>query len=191
MKLRTIALASATVLMVAATTSCKSKKKAVVEPPKGEVEMILPCAEFKSDGKYFRAYSFGESSDANVAKQKALSNARSELAAQISTTMKIVGDNYVKSSEFNNVEEVLERFEQNSRTVVNERINGAVAVCDKLTQVTSSGRYKYYVALELSGEDMVDRYYKTLTNDQTLKVDYNYEKFKKTFEEEMAKMENR
>ncbi len=159
--------------------------------PKGEVEIILPCSEFKSDKKHFRSYSFGESTDANVAKKKALSNAREELAAQISSTMKVVGDNYVKSSEFNNVEEVLERFEQNSRTVINERLSGIKPVCDKLMMVTATQKYKYYVALELSGDDLVDDYYKTLSNDQSLRIDYNYEKFKQTFNEEMEKMENR
>ena len=159
--------------------------------PKGEVEIVLPCSEFKSDKKYFRSYSFGESTDANVAKKKALSNAREELAAQISSTMKVVGDNYVKSSEFNNVEEVLERFEQNSRTVINERLSGIKPGCDKLVMVTATQKYKYYVALELSGDDLVDDYYKTLSNDQSLRIDYNYEKFKQTFNEEMEKMENR
>jgi hypothetical protein len=168
--------------------ACKSKKE--IPTPKGEVEIVLPCSQFKSDKNYFRSYSFGESTDANVAKKKALSNAREELAGQISSTMKVVGDNYVKSSEFNNVEEVLERFEQNSRTVINERLSGIKPVCDKLMQVTATGKYKYYVALELSGEDLVDDYYKTLSNDQSLKIDYNYEKFKQTFDAEMAKMEN-
>ena len=46
-------------------------------------------------------------------RKRAISNARSELAGMISTTMKVVGDNYVKSMEVNNVEEVLERFEEN------------------------------------------------------------------------------
>ncbi len=171
-----------------AGVSCKSKKE--IPTPKGEVEIVLPCSEYKSDKKYFRAYSFGESTDQNVAMKKARSNAREELAAQISSTMKVVGDNYVKSSEFNNVEEVLERFEQNSRTVINERLSGIKPVCDKLMQVTATGKFKYYVALELSGDDLVDDYYKTLSNDQSLKIDYNYEKFKQTFNEEMAKMEN-
>ena len=126
-----------------------------------------------------------------MAKKKALSNAKAELAGQISTTMKVVGDNYVKSSEFNNTEELLERFEENARTVINERLSGIKPICDRLTQVTATGKYKYYVALELSGEDLVDDYYKSLSNDQSLKIDYNYEKFKQTFEEEMAKLENR
>ncbi|MCT4624608.1 MAG: hypothetical protein N4A46_13385 [Schleiferiaceae bacterium] len=184
-------LHSAAILSIAVIglTSCKGKKKAI-DPPKGEVEIVLPCSEFKSDGDYFRAYSFGESSDPNVAKKKALSNAKGELAGQISTTMKVVGDNYVKSSEFNNKEELLERFEENTRTVINEKLNGIKPICDRLTQTTATGKYKYYIALELSGDQMVSDYYNSLTKNESIKIDYNYEKFKKTFEEEMRKMEN-
>ena len=179
------------ILAIAAVsfTSCKGKKK-VIEPPKGEIEVVLPCSEFKSDSEYFRAYSFGESSDPNVAKKKALSNAKAELAGQISTTMKVVGDNYVKSSEYNNKEELLERFEENARTVINEKLSGIKPICDRLTQVTSTGKYKYYIALELSGDQLVSDYYNSLTKTESLKIDYNYEKFKKTFEEEMNKLEN-
>ena len=184
-------LHSAAILSIAVIglTACKGKKK-TIEPPKGEVEIILPCSEFKSDGEFFRAYSFGESTDANVAKKKASSNAKAELAGQISTTMKVVGDNYVKSSEFNNKEEVLERFEENARTVISEKLNGIKPICDRLTQTTSTGKYKYYIALELSGDEMVSDYYNSLTKNESIKVDYNYEKFKKTFDEEMNKLEN-
>ena len=174
---------------VSVTPACKSKKKAI-DPPKGEVEVVLPCSQYKSDGQYFRAYSFGESQDMNVAKKKALSNAKSELAGQISTTMKVVGDNYVKSSEINNKEEVLERFEENARTLINQKLNGIKPICDRVMQVSATGKYKYYIALELSGEEMVKDYYNSLTRSESILIDYNYEKFKKTFDEEMAKMEN-
>ena len=179
-----IALISAVVF-----TSCGNKKE-VIEAPSGEVEIVLPCSDLKSDNDYFRAYSFGESSDANVAKKKALSNAKAELAGQISTVMKVVGDNYVKSSEFNNKEELLERFEENARTIINEKLNGIKPICDRLMQVTATNKYKYYIALELSGDELVDEYYQSLTKNESLKIDYNYEKFKETFEEEMKKLEN-
>jgi len=188
-KFLTPTLAIALLATLSFSTACKSKKKAI-PPPKGEVEVILPCSEYKTDGEYFRAYSFGESQDMNVAKKKALSNAKSELAGMIQTTMKVVGDNYVKSSEVNNKEEVLERFEENARTLINEKLNGVKPICDRVMQVSATGKYKYYIALELSGDELVQDYYNSLTKSESILVDYNYEKFKKTFDEEMAKMEN-
>ena len=132
--------------------SCGPKTKA----PKGEIELVLPCSEFKSDRRTFRVYSYGESADAMVAKKKARSNAMSELAGMISTTMKVVGDNYVKSIEVNNVEEVLERFEENGRTVINQELSGAVTVCDRLMEVAKTDKFKYYIALELDGDKIVN-----------------------------------
>jgi hypothetical protein len=171
------------------TTSCKGKKKGI-KAPAGEVEIVLPCSDYKSDSKYFRAYSFGESEDMNVAKRKAISNAKTELAGMISTTMKVVGDNYVKSSEINNKEEVMERFEENARTLINQKLNGVKPVCDRVMQVSATGKYKYYIALELSGDELVKDYYNSLTKNESILIDYNYEKFKKTFDEEMEKLEN-
>ncbi|MEY2962843.1 MAG: hypothetical protein RL754_104 [Bacteroidota bacterium] len=181
MKARVLFSAVATAALL--LTSCGSKTKT----PKGEVEMVLPCSEFKSDKKTFRTYSYGESADMNVAKKKALSNAKTELAGMVMSTMKVVSDNYVKSAELNNREEVIERFEELSRTVVDQRLSGVVVVCDRVTQVTASGNYRYYIALELDGEKIVKDYYKGLQKNDKIMIDYNYEKFKAQFEEEMAK----
>lgn len=189
-KFLTPVLVFAMIATATLSTSCKGKKKGI-KAPDGEVEVILPCSDYKSNDKFFRAYSFGESEDMNVAKRKALSNAKTELAGMISTTMKVVGDNYVKSVEVNNKEEVLERFEENARTVINQKLNGVKPVCDRVMRVAATGKYKYYIALELSGEDLVKDYYNSLTRTESILVDYNYEKFKKTFEEEMRNFENK
>ena len=175
----------AAIFTIVMLISCGGSKE--VTEPKGETEIILPCSEHKSDKNTFRVYSFGESLDQAVAKKKALSNARTDLAGMISTTMKAVGDNYVKSTEVNNVEEVLELFEENARTVINQQLSGAKSICDRM-MVTQSGKYKYYIALELSGDNIVKDYYKSLSKNDKIMVDYNYEKFKETFEKEMENM---
>jgi hypothetical protein len=180
MKTRVLFLALATAGMM--LTGCGSKTKT----PKGETELVLPCSEFKSDRKTFRVYSFGESADMNVAKKKALSNAKTELAGMVSSTMKVVADNYVKSMEVNNVEEVLERFEENSRTVIDQRLSGVVVACDRVTKVAATNKFKYYIAIELDGDKIVKDYYKALSKNDKIMVDYNYEKFKETFEKEMG-----
>lgn len=170
-------------------TSCKNKKTT----PKKEGEVLLKqyCtgSDYFSNNKYFRSNAIGESIDQMTARKKALSNAKAKLAGDINTTMKIVGDNYVKSSEYNNKEEVLERFEENSRTVVNQSLTGIKTICEEFTK-TSEGKFKCYIAIELSGDDIVSKYNERLSKDEYLKVDYNYEKFKETFEKEMEKFEN-
>lgn len=178
------------VAFAATFTACKSKKEAT-PPPKGEQVINIPCSgpEYFSSKKYFRANAVGESVDQMTSKKKALSNAKAQLAGDISTTMKVVSDNYVKSSEFNNKEELLERFEENARTVINQRLAGIKTICETLVK-TEEGRYKTYLAIELSGEDLLEEYSEVLSKDESMKIDYNYEKFKETFEKEMEKMGN-
>ena len=170
-------------------TGCKNKK--ITPEKEGEVELKQYCSgpDFFSNSKYFRANSVGESIDQMTARKKALSNAKSRLAGDINTTMKVVSDQYVKSSEYNNKEEVLERFEENARTVVNQSLTGIKTICEKYTK-TTEGKFKCYIAIELSGTDIVSKYNEGLSKNESLKVDYNYEKFKETFDAEMGKLEN-
>jgi hypothetical protein len=168
---------------------CKSKKEA--KAPKGETEVVIPCSgpDFFTTTKAFRANSIGESQDQVTAKKKALTNARNELAQAIQTTVKTVTDNYVNSREMNNREEIEERFESLNREVVNQTLSGIRTICEK-NMLTQQGTYKSYVAIELSADELVTKYNERLSKDERLKIDYDYEKFKETFEKEMEKMQN-
>ena len=171
---------------------CKSKKEVGVTPKEqGEILLEQYCSgkDFFSDKKTFRASAIGESLDQMTSKKKARSNAQSELAKTINSTMQIVGDNYVSSTEFNNKEEVTESFNEMARTIVNEELRGAVKICEKFTQ-TSSGKYKCYMAIELSAEKLVAKYHERLSKEENIKAQYNYEQFKKTFEEAMEQIAN-
>ncbi|MBI3235742.1 MAG: hypothetical protein HYZ42_17185 [Bacteroidetes bacterium] len=128
--------------------------------------------------------------DQMTANKKARSNAQSELAKTIKSTMQIVGDNYVKSSEVNNKEELTETFQEMSRTIVDQELIGAVKICEKYTR-TAEGNYKCYMAIELSGSDILSKYNEKLSKDDQIKADYNYETFKETFNEEMKKLEEK
>jgi hypothetical protein len=178
-------LAALSVVMI---IGCKSKKQA---PPKGETEVVIPCSgpDFFTTKTAFRANSIGESQDQQTAKKKALTNARNELAQAIQTTVKTVTDNYVNSREMNNKEEIEERFESLNREVVNQTLSGIRTICEKQMQ-TNSGTYKTYIAIELSAEDLVAKYNERLSKDERLKIDYDYEKFKDTFNAEMEKLGN-
>jgi hypothetical protein len=168
---------------------CKSKQK--TKTPTGEVEVVVPCSgsEFFTNNKFFRANSIGESQDQVTSKKKALSNARAELASSISTTVKAVTDNYTNSREMNNKEQVEERFEQLNREIVEQKLSGVRTLCEKLMK-TEGGTYKTYIAIELSADELVASYNERLSKDERLRIDYDYEKFKETFEKEMDKLGN-
>ena len=49
----------------------------------------------------------------------------------------------------------------------------------------STGKYIYYLTAEYSVADILESANKRISNDEVLKVDYDYEKFKQEFEKEM------
>jgi hypothetical protein len=186
-----------TLLAIAATfalalPACKKEKKVEEKKVEGEIVINEYCSgdSYKSTKEAFRSTATGESMDRETAKKKARSNAMSEMAKTISATMKIVGDNYVNSTEVNNKEEVTETFNEMARTVVDQELRGCIEICEKLTQ-RPDGTYVSYVALELSGNTIADAYQSGLSKNDKIKADYNYEKFKETFEKEMEKMGNK
>lgn len=185
MKQLTTLTFTAIALVAVIFTGCSKKTAA----PKGETEVKVPCSgpDFFTTNKFFRANSIGESSDQVTSKRKALTNARNELAQSIQTTVKTVTDNYVNSREMNNREEVEERFESLNREVVDQTLSGIRTICETLMK-TEQGNYKTYIAIELSADELVSKYNERLSKDERLKIDYDYEKFKETFDKEMAKM---
>ncbi len=171
-------------------SGCKSKEKVSKVEDQGETLIEVYCSgpDYQSDNEFFRANQVGESVDQATAKKKAMSNTRAELASAIQTTVKTVVDNYVNSRELNNVEEAEERFESLSREVVNQELTGVKTICEKTTK-TSDGKYKTYIAIELAGNELMSALNERLSKDDKLKIDYDYEQFKKTFEKEMDKFE--
>lgn len=187
-KITSVMMLAALVLAVV-ISGCKSKEKAASTKDQGETLIEVYCTgpEFQSNNEYFRASQVGESVDQATAKKKAMSNARADLAAAIETQVKGVIDNYVNSREMNNLEEAEERFESLTREVINQKLTGVKTICEKTTK-TSTGNYKTYIALELAGDELMNAMNERLSQDDKLKIDYDYEQFKKTFDAEMEKM---
>ena len=175
-------------IAVIAFSQCKSKKDVAQAPP-GEtrVEVLCSGSEFFSDNEFFRANSVAESRNQANSKRMALSNARAELAGQIETTVKSVIDNYIQDVTVGDRSEFNQRYEGLSREVINQRLAGTRVICEELMR-TSEGLYKTYIAIELSGEDILNSMNQRIAADDRLRLDYDYEKFKDTFNGEMEQM---
>lgn len=124
--------------------------------------------------------------DMNVAKRKAMANARLELASSIETTVRGVTDNYVNSTTANADEQVESRYESLTREVVNQELRGIRVICERYTR-TPEGNYKAYVAIEMSDEDLVESYYQRLAQESpTASVD----SVRKVFNQQMQAPES-
>ncbi len=168
----------------AAMTSCSSKKTIAAGSGEVVVEQYCSGPDYFTNKEFFRANAIGESMDQMLARKKAMANAREQMAADISTTVKSVVDNYYSSKDVNNVEEAKNRFEGISRQVVNQKLQGIRTICEKFTK-TKEGTYKCYIAIELSGADVLAGLKEKLSTDDVTRLDFEYEKFKGELEKEM------
>ncbi len=168
-------------------THCRSKQQAAL--PEGETRVVVLCSgpEYFTDNEYFRANSLGESTNQANSRRMALSNARAELAGQIEVTVKSVIDNYVQDITVGDRSEFMQRYEGLSREVIEQRLAGTRVICEELTR-TADGTYRTYLAIELSGNEILNAMNQRISNDDRLRLDYNYEKFKETFDQEMEQM---
>ena len=189
-KLKQVFILGLGMIMTAGLSSCGSSEKVASAKSQGEelIEVYCTGSDYQSDKKHFRASAIGESLDHMVSKKKAGTNARAELASLVASTIKGTIDNYINSTELNNVEQVEERFEGLTREVINQQLNNIKVICEKQTR-TAQNKYKTYIALEMSGEDLEKAIEQKLSQDEKLKVDYDYNKFKETYEAEMQKLE--
>ena len=84
-------------------------------------------------------------------------------------------------------EEAKSHYQELSRKIVKRKLQGTIPVCEKMMK-TPEGAFRSYVAIELGGPEVLREISNSISNDEKLRIDYDYEKFKKTFEEEMNKM---
>jgi hypothetical protein len=175
-------------ILAVSFSQCRSKKQTAQIPP-GETKVVVLCSgpQYFSDTQFFRANSVAESRNQANSKRMALSNARAELAGQIETTIKSVIDNYIQDVTAGNRNEFNQRYEGLSREVINQRLAGSKVICEELMR-TTEGMYKTYIAIELSGDDIINAMNQRIAADDRMKLDYDYEKFKKTFNSEMEQM---
>lgn len=170
-----------------ALAACGTKKQAAY---KGDVAVTVPCSgkEYRSNKDQLRALGTGYSTSLQVARDKALVAARAELATQINVLMKRVTDNYASSYEMGIDEEVKGKYQDLARQVVNQELNGTIVICDE-TQRTQDGKFRCYLVVELAGTDVMNKVANKVRNDDKLRIDFEYERFKQEFEKEMGKME--
>ena len=95
-------------------------------------------------------------------------------------------EDYTSSYQNGENDESKRRFQDIARTTVLQKLNGLRTICEQ-TMKTPDNKYKVYIALELAGNELLEGISNSIKNDDKLRIDFEYEKFKKVFEEEMSK----
>lgn len=173
-------------------SSCHSTKDVATNKPAGETLVNVYCSgpKYESDAQAFRANSVGESMDQAISQKIALNNARTQLASEIKDVVKGTLDNYAKQQVHNTDQELEKDFQSLSREIVDQQLVGTRTVCEKVTK-TAKGNYKTYVAVELANDKVLSSLNNRLSQDTKLKIDYDYTKFKKEFDQAIQNEKNK
>lgn len=181
------------VAIAVVATGCKTKQ---VMSTTNEVEVVVPCAEYKTDKTAMRATASAVSPNIQNAKDKAVAAARRELATMLSASVQRVLESFSSSYDTDDAASFASRTKDLSRQVTDQTVVGSFILCDKVTKSTSrDGKVTYhaYVALELGTEEILKNVQtqleKAVSQDDKLRTDFEYEKFKEVFYEEMAKLD--
>jgi hypothetical protein len=135
-------------VLLFALQACKSTSsmgEKVKEPFSG--------GKYESTSRYFRATGKGDSSDENIAKNKADLQAKKELAQQVETRMKVVSDQYLHENETNSGSEINDKFQSLIREVTNTTLADLRKIGEE-KYLNAEGKYTVYIAYEIHKRDM-------------------------------------
>ncbi len=175
--------------LVGLFVSCKSTKPSASNEGKF---ISVPCSgyEYETSSGIFRASQSAISTNLSTSREKSLLAAKRTLSSYISSTVKAVTDRYVQDREIGGKNEFSEKFEGLTREVINQKLSGVKKICEKVKQL-NDGRYQTFTAVELNSNEVLPDLNNRINRDSKLRQDYDKQKFEKTFNEEMSKLENR
>ncbi len=172
-------------------SACKSKKDVVEADYSGLGTAIeTPCSdnEYSSDMTHFRGTGIGEGTNLASARRKANLDANAMLAASVNRTIKSVTDRYTQDITAGDANEFAEKFEDLTRSVVNQELNNVATVCNQMFE--KEGKYSVYMAVEVSKDELLNNISTRINRDDRLRLDYDKMKFEQIFNEEMEKLSN-
>ena len=175
-------------------TACHSKKKLPkADNPSGEREITIYCSgpDYTTNDKYIRDNAIGVSPDEYHSEEIAFHNARTKLAKQINVIMSGMIDRYASSVTAGKAKDFEDKVQGFSRSLMDDtKLIGSHEICKKRT-IDKDGNYKTYIAIELSSDDLFNEINNRISEDTKTKIDYDYEKFKKSYEDALKEYRER
>jgi hypothetical protein len=109
--------------------------------------------KYQSNNRFWRSTGFGSSNDRQVSRQRAMLEARRNIAAEINTNIRAVADQYMQNRQIGDREESMMAFEQLYREVLDQNI-ADVRVHDQKAFLQEDGQTHTYVAMEVRKKHM-------------------------------------
>ncbi|QZE13817.1 hypothetical protein K4L44_14890 [Halosquirtibacter laminarini] len=170
---------------------CSAPKQVVQQPTtpaNGMTEVVSYCSgsKYQSSEGIFRASGDFTSKDRMYAETMALQSAQTNLASEIEVTVKKAMEAYMGVHSNADNEDVIRRTQDLVKNNINQTLRGVVTICKKTMMNNNTGKYTCYIAVELNGDNVLKELNKGLSSDDKMRMDYDYQKFRKQVSSEMS-----
>ncbi len=129
--------------------------KTTSSPAGTKVKQPFTGNKYESNNVWWRSTGQGASSKQNIARAKADSEARSQLASQIGTNMRAVTDQYLGQTENEGARDVADKFQSLVREVMNTELADMRKIGEETYHNDATGEYTVYVAYEIKKNAML------------------------------------
>jgi Spy/CpxP family protein refolding chaperone len=134
-----------------ALPACRAK----TGPAGVKVKQPFTGNKYESNAAWWRGTGMGASSKQNIARGKADSEARSQLASQVGTNMRAVTDQYLGQTENERARDVADKFQSLVREVMNTELADMRKIGEETYFNETTKEYTVYVAYEIRKNAML------------------------------------
>ena len=184
-------------LVVAAlATGCGSKAP---QSSVSRTEVALPFADHRSDQEAFRGVGTGQSPDREFAMEQAKLDARTNIAQEVETGVKSAIERY--REQYNSTDDTVgssygTKLEQLTLNLVDQTLSNTRVEDQKVYELNDGDQrtYEANVAMTLRRDDVINALERaiddtnTMSDDTKVRIEYDRQKFRKVFEQEMEQL---
>lgn len=120
-----------------------------------KVDTPFSSSKYESSRRYFRAVGKGQSTSERVASKKSAMAAKTDIASQVSVTMKSVADDYLHENANANASEVYSKLESLSREVMSTELADLRKTGTKTYYDKEKNTYTVFMAYEINKKSML------------------------------------
>lgn len=162
-------------MLVLTSIACASAKKYATNSGEQEVQQLC---NYTTDETDFYGNGIAESTDMQMAKDKATTAAR----AQVANTIKMSMEQYTKRFRSDVNDELDQKTEDSLQAITVQTLSGCSVVCERVVRA-ENGKYRAYVSVKLPKQPMIDAVKEQLKKDTRKSLDEREAAFEKSIRE--------
>jgi len=177
------------ILITLVVVACSKTKEIAKVDHLEKIELPYSDKDYRTNSEFLRFVQMHESSDLSTAKSRALMKSQAGIAQTANVLVKSVMYNYVNERKIDVKNELNDKYNAITELVIKEQLTNTRIIGETVFRDKESGRYTYYVALEMAADELLNKSVNRITRNERLRQDFEEERFRKIFETEMNKLE--